>query len=371
MLSQLARTVRAARDGLDAYDATGAGRHIERFVDDLSNWYVRRSRRRFWNPGGEASDDAAAAFHTLYECLVTLATLLAPVHAVHRRDACGATSPRTATAARRRCTSPTTRRSTRTRSTTALDAAMSAARSIVGLGRTVRTETKTRVRQPLAEAVVHLPGSFAGLEPLLDVVADELNVQRVVFAESAESFGRWHAKPNFRALGPTLGPRVKEVAAALADDDGSLAGGSQAALRSRSRPRRATCASEPDDVDLSQDVREGWGVASDGAASRWRSICTSPTTFAARASPASWSEPCRMHGSRPGSRSPIASSSASTAGPVVTEALSAHRDTVAGETLAVDVIHGEVEGPVVETEIDGEAVRISLRRAAYASPAGA
>ena len=87
ILSQLARTVRAARDGLDAYDATGAGRRIERFVDDLSNWYVRRSRRRFWNPGGGASDDAASAFHTLYECLVTLSALHRPVHAVHRRVA--------------------------------------------------------------------------------------------------------------------------------------------------------------------------------------------------------------------------------------------------------------------------------------------
>ena len=185
VLSQLARTVRAARDGLDAYDATGAGRHIERFVDDLSNWYVRRSRRRFWNPGGEATDDARSAFHTLYECLVTLSTLLAPFtpfiaetlwrslaadrdgrpESVHLADYPSADEAAI---------------------DDDLDAAMSAARSIVGLGRTVRTETKTRVRQPLAEAVVHLPGSFAGLEPLLDVVADELNVRRVVFAESAD-----------------------------------------------------------------------------------------------------------------------------------------------------------------------------------------
>ena len=78
VLSQLARTVGTARDGLDAYDATGAGRRIERFVEDLSNWYVRRSRRRFWNPGGEGGRDATAAFHTLYECLVTVANLLAP-----------------------------------------------------------------------------------------------------------------------------------------------------------------------------------------------------------------------------------------------------------------------------------------------------
>ena len=78
VLSRLAHTVAVARDGLDAYDATGAGRAIEAFVDDLSNWYVRRSRRRFWNPAGSGGPDSDAAFHTLYECLVTVATLLAP-----------------------------------------------------------------------------------------------------------------------------------------------------------------------------------------------------------------------------------------------------------------------------------------------------
>ena len=61
------------------YDATGAGRRIAAFVDDLSNWYVRRARRRFWNPAGDqGGDDARAAFHTLHTCLVTVAQLLAP-----------------------------------------------------------------------------------------------------------------------------------------------------------------------------------------------------------------------------------------------------------------------------------------------------
>ena len=78
ILSRLAGTVREARDRLEAYDATGAGRRIESFVDDLSNWYVRRCRRRFWNPGGEVSEDVRAAFATLHRCLVTVAQLLAP-----------------------------------------------------------------------------------------------------------------------------------------------------------------------------------------------------------------------------------------------------------------------------------------------------
>ena len=78
ILSRLAGTVRDVREGMDGYDATGAGRRIQSFVDDLSNWYVRRSRRRFWNPGGRGGAESVAAFHTLHECLVTVATLLAP-----------------------------------------------------------------------------------------------------------------------------------------------------------------------------------------------------------------------------------------------------------------------------------------------------
>jgi isoleucyl-tRNA synthetase len=78
VLSQLSRTEAAARDGLQAYDATGAGRRIAAFVEDLSNWYVRRARRRFWDPDGEGGDDVRAAFHTLHTCLVSLAQLLAP-----------------------------------------------------------------------------------------------------------------------------------------------------------------------------------------------------------------------------------------------------------------------------------------------------
>ena len=92
---------------------------------------------------------------------------------------------------------------------------MAAARAIVELGRRVRVETKTRTRQPLAEAVVHYPGDHQALAAVLPLVADELNVKEVVFAESDASFGRWRAKPNYKVLGPRLGDLVKRVAAAL------------------------------------------------------------------------------------------------------------------------------------------------------------
>jgi isoleucyl-tRNA synthetase len=271
ILSQLAQTAREAGEGLEAYDATGAGRRIARFVDDLSNWYVRRARRRFWSAarGAAAGADAeatdkVAAYRTLHECLVTVARVLAPFtpfvteelwqnlaagtdgapESVHLAD-----YPRPDGAS----------------VDTELDARMQAVRDVVSLGRTIRTDARVRVRQPLARAVVHYPGDRDGLTPLLDLVQDELNVKRVEFAESAEELGRWRAKPSYRVLGPRLGPRVKDVAAALAGDDGTLAG---ALARGETVPlrldERASVDLAPDDVDLVQETREGWGVGAEG-----------------------------------------------------------------------------------------------------------
>jgi len=261
--SQLAQTVREARDGLEAYDATDAGRRIARFVDDLSNWYVRLARRRFWDPGGAGGADTRAAFLTLHECLVTVTQLLAPftpfvTEELWRNLAAG------------RDGAPGSVHLSRYPSPDEavidgpLDEAMSRARDIVELGRRVRNEAKVKIRQPLLEAVLHLPGDREALRPLLPLIAQELNVKEVLFAESAEQLGRWRAKPRFSVLGPRLGPRVKEVAAALSTDDGSLA-----AALAREEPVTVSIPSGqvrlgPDDVDLTQETVEGWGVAGDG-----------------------------------------------------------------------------------------------------------
>ncbi len=153
-LSRLSDVVHRARTGLDAYDATGAGRAIQDFVEDLSNWYVRRSRRRFWNPGGAGDHDPLSAFHTLYECLSTVSALLAPftpfiAEALWMNLAAGRDD---APDSVHLADYPAADHDARDED---LEAAMRTARTIVGLGRTVRVETKTRVRQPLSEAVVH------------------------------------------------------------------------------------------------------------------------------------------------------------------------------------------------------------------------
>ena len=362
--SQLAQTVKEARDGLDAYDATGAGRRIARFLDDLSNWYVRRSRRRFWDPDGSGGPDTRAAFLTLHETLVTLAQLLAPFTpfiaeelwrnlSAGRGDAAPSVHLSDYPEADDRRTDPV------------LDAAMEDVRRIVSLGRTIRTETKVRVRQPLLEAVVHYPGDHGALLPLLGLVADELNVKRVEFAESAERFGRWRAKPNFKTLGPRLGPHVKAVAAALADDDGALASRlAHGETVTIAVPGAGEIALAPADVDLVQDSVEGWGVASDGGLTVALELELTPELRregSAREVVRLVQDARKAAGLDVSDRIVLGLQ----AHGELAEALRVHADDIAAETLATEVRDEDLADATFrhEAEIDGSAVTVSLRSA--------
>jgi isoleucyl-tRNA synthetase len=363
ILSQLAQAVGQARRGLDAYDGTGAGRRIARFVDDLSNWYVRLARRRFWDPGGGGGADTDAAFLTLHECLVTVAQLLAPFtpflsEELWRNLAAGRDERPESVhlsdypLAEGSLVEP------------GVEEAMEAAREIVELGRRIRSEARAKVRQPLLEAVVHYPGDHEAIRPLLPLVAQELNVKRVMFAESAEQLGRWRARPNFRSLGPRLGPAVKEVAAALAADDGSLASRLARGKRASITTPSGEVALGPDDVDLTQETAGGWGMAAEGG-----------LTVALELE---LTEELRLEGlARELVR--LVQDARKAAGLAVTDrialgiqasgdvgrALAAHRDVVAGETLATSLTEGTLADPSFsqDASIESSPVAITLRKA--------
>jgi isoleucyl-tRNA synthetase len=362
ILSRLAGTVREARRAMDAYDVTGAGRRIQGFVDDLSNWYVRRSRRRFWDPEGAGGDASLAAFHTLHECLVTVAALLAPftpfvaeeiwsnlaarrdgrVDSVHLADY---------PAVHEAAVDP------------GLDEAMSLGRQIVELGRRIRTETKTRTRQPLAGAVVHRTGRRGELDALTETIAEELNVKEVRFAESADAFGRWRAKPDFKVLGPRLGTRVRAVAAVLSGDDGGalaarLSAGDAVELRVDDGPEVSI---GPGDVQLTQDVRAGWGVASDGGVTVALELEVTPALRLeglARELVRLVQDARRAAGLEVTDRIELGVEASGE----LAAALAAHRDEVAAETLATSIGNGPVEGHRQEGAIDGVAVAVTLRK---------
>jgi isoleucyl-tRNA synthetase len=213
VLSRLQATIAAARAGLDSYDTTSAGRAVAAFVDDLSNWYVRRSRPRFWSAGRTETEaeDSLAARLTLHECLVTVAKLLAPFTpfiADELYSNLDGTEPSV-----HLCDYPEVGETLVDRQ---LDFDMAVARRTAALGHAARNQAGIKVRQPLREAAIVADererGAIARLE---DLVLDELNVKEISFVDEAEELAEYEVKPNFRTLGPRFGKRISHVVKAI------------------------------------------------------------------------------------------------------------------------------------------------------------
>jgi isoleucyl-tRNA synthetase len=205
-LSRLHATTQLVRERMDAFDATGAGREIAAFVEDLSNWYVRRSRRRFW-------DGDPAAFLALRACLVTVAKLLAPFTpflADEIYDNLDGTQPSV-----HLCDYPEPGARDEQ-----LEEAMAVARQTVNLGLRARAQARLKIRQPLRAAIVVATGfEREAIERMAGIVRDELNVKELRFVSEADELGRVEVKPNYRSLGPRFGKQMPTVAAAVAGLD--------------------------------------------------------------------------------------------------------------------------------------------------------
>ncbi|MGI8674829.1 MAG: isoleucine--tRNA ligase, partial [Thermoleophilaceae bacterium] len=248
ILSRLVATNETAVERLDDYDTTGAGRAIAAFVEDLSNWYVRRSRRRFW-------DGEPAAFATLHRCLVTVSRLLAPLVPFFSDEIYGNLDG--AEPSVHLCEYPSPETAARDAD---LERDMQTARDAVELGRAARAQARVKVRQPLAEAVVVAPGRERdAIERFETVLREELNVKRVRVVSQADELGRFELKPNYRALGPRFGKHMPQVAAAVGALDPhraaqTLRGGGQVGVRVNGGEHALT----PDDVQLVMHPLEGY-----------------------------------------------------------------------------------------------------------------
>jgi isoleucyl-tRNA synthetase len=264
ILAELNATVHEATYALDSFDATRGGQRIERFVDDLSNWYVRRSRRRFWKSA--ADEDTQAAFLTLWECLVTVAQITAPYTPFVADEIYTNLTARDPDAPESVHLSdwPTTMPH---RHDDGLRESMALVRRLVALGRAARTEAKVRVRQPLARALVVMPaGDVEHLEGLSSLVAEELNVKDVEVAGRLEDLVTYSVKPNFRALGPRLGKNVKGVVTALQKLDAlELVTQLENDGKARVTVDGETIELTPDELDVRVEGREGFSLARDGA----------------------------------------------------------------------------------------------------------
>ncbi len=212
-------------EALRLYSITGAARPTERFVDDLTNWYIRRSRDRFWAENPESADKEAA-YRTLYEVLTTLAQLIAPftpfvaeiLHAKLVRSQGAALASVHLEAWPVQTLSPEERREH-----SDLLQSIRHAQRVVALGRAARSARDLKTRQPLAG--ITLVASFetalrGSIERHEELIKDELNVKAIRWAESRADFVRQEVRPNFRALGKRLGPLMPKVKAALEAADG-------------------------------------------------------------------------------------------------------------------------------------------------------
>ncbi|HEY5262249.1 MAG TPA: class I tRNA ligase family protein, partial [Solirubrobacteraceae bacterium] len=203
ILSRLHATTALVRDHLDGYDATSAGRAIAALVEDLSNWYIRRSRRRFW-------DGEVCALGTLRTCLTTIAQLLAPFAPFIADEIYDNLDGGEASVHLCEFPDPGER-------DPELEDAMAIVRETVRLGLAARAAYKIKVRQPLHEAVVVASGpEREAIERLADIVREELNVKQLRFVAAADELGNYTAKPNLRTLGPRFGKDMPQVAAAFA-----------------------------------------------------------------------------------------------------------------------------------------------------------
>ena len=338
VLSELNVLVRDVDAAMEAFDTQRAGKVLSAFVDDLSNWYVRRGRRRFWR--GEA-----AALATLHEVTSTVTRLLAPITPfVTERVWQDMVVPVT----------PDAPASVHLSDYPAVDPAlisdelsrqMALVRRLVELGRTARAESGLKTRQPLSRALVSAPG-FDSLPPeLVDQVLEELNVQGAEsLLEVGGSLVDTMAKANFRPLGKRFGKGVQAVAAAIAAAD---AASLTASLRSSGMATvtvdGAPVELGPDEVVVTETPREGWAVASDSGATVALDLAITPAlrqAGVARDVIRQIQEARKSSGLDVSDRITLRYEAA---GETAT-ALAAHRDLIADEVLATDFAPGVGSG---------------------------
>jgi isoleucyl-tRNA synthetase len=253
IISELNTLVQEVDAALEDFDSQIAGRALARFIDDLSNWYVRRSRRRFW-------DGDVAALGTLHECLVTLTRLLAPLvpfiteqvwqELVRPTDSSAQTSVHLA--------------DWPVANTSAIDAELGAqvalTRRIVELGRATRAESGIKIRQPLGRALIAASGWATLPEQMREQIADELNVQTLEDIASADGdLVDISVKANFKSLGAKFGGAVQEISKAIAATDATTL---VKTLRATGSTSVGTWEIALDDLVITEVPKNGWSVSS-------------------------------------------------------------------------------------------------------------
>ena len=253
IISELNILIQEVDAALEDFDSQIAGRALARFIDDLSNWYVRRSRRRFW-------DGDTAALGTLHECLVTLTKLLAPLvpfiteqvwqELVRTTDPSAQTSVHLANWPIAQSSAIDVN----------LGSQVALTRRIVELGRATRAESGIKIRQPLGRALIAASGWSTLPEQMREQIADELNVQTLEDIASADGdLVDISVKANFKSLGAKFGGAVQEISKAIASTDATAL---VKTLRSTGNTTVGTWEIALEDLVITEVPKSGWSVSS-------------------------------------------------------------------------------------------------------------
>ena len=219
LLSRLESTVKAVDDNLENYRIPEAAKALQSFVDDMSNWYVRRSRERFWAKGME--QDKINAYMTLYTALVTISKAAAPMipfmtEDIYRNLVCSIDP--SAPESIHLCDFPVVDEKLIDKD---LETAMDEVLKIVVMGRACRNSANIKNRQPIGQMYIKAPEALGDFYK--EIIADELNVKNVAFTDDVSSYTDYQFKPQLRTVGPKYGKYLKQIQAALSELDGNAA----------------------------------------------------------------------------------------------------------------------------------------------------
>ncbi len=261
ILSSLERLTQDVVKAMDGYELQQAVRPFVRFIEDLTNWYIRRSRRRFWKSSDDA--DKAQAYATLYEVLLRLCRIAAPfvpfISEAIYRNLRTVDMPESV----HLCDFPVSDGRARDHE---LEEQMEDVMAAVGMGRQLRADRNLKVRQPLQgmHIVCRDRARLARIEALTSVIMEELNVKHIWFSADESNLASFNAKANFAKLGPRLGAGVKKAAAAVQKLDTAtleaLLNGQPVVLEIDGQRTEL----EPADVVIERTPKEGLVVSSEG-----------------------------------------------------------------------------------------------------------
>jgi isoleucyl-tRNA synthetase len=373
ILSDLQLLIRTARREFEDYDVMAFCLAAENYVaEKLSNWYVRRNRRRFWK--SEKTSDKTAAYQTLYTVLTTLTRLFAPImpfltESMHENLAADKRDARR-TSSVHLCDFPSSDESL---IDAALSADMEALLRLVSLGLSARNGVRIKVRQPLAEIKI-LPASEPerrAVARFVEQISEELNVKKVTLHDPAKGpLLGYDIKPNLKTLGPRLGEKLKDAQRALtALDPASVAAKTQAGESLEINAGGAALALSPNDLLIHATAPDGWAGLADGRTQVALDVRITEDLACegtAREMVRHIQELRKNSGLEIEDRIRLR---VETDSPAVRDALAAHRGYICGETLAVELTDRPLDGNAHKATIklQGQAVNIELAKAVPAA----